>query len=91
MSQPSTPVAFVSKRILSESARNRLRYVRARAGEVDLEKFPDFLVIGPQRTGTTWIHENLRDHPDIGWPRAKEIYFFSRLKSAGNPKFRSAD
>lgn len=60
-------------------------------GPVDLSTFPDFLIIGPQRTGTTWIHENLRDHPDILWPREKEIFYFSRLKTPDHPKFVSAD
>jgi hypothetical protein len=81
----------VSERTLSDSARARLRWVRARPGRVSLRDFPDFLVIGPQRTGTTWIHENLRDHPDILWPRVKEIFFFSRLERPDDPKFQSAD
>jgi hypothetical protein len=75
--------------MLSPAARERLRYVRVDPGPVDLGRFPDFLVIGPQRTGTTWLHENLRDHPDIFWPRLKEIFFFSRLKQPDHPKFRS--
>jgi hypothetical protein len=81
----------VTKGYLTEEARARLRYVRVRPGRVSLARFPDFFVIGPQRTGTTWIHENLRDHPDILWPRRKEIFFFSRLDSPEHPKFESAD
>jgi len=81
----------VSKRFLSDAARKRLRHVRVGPGPVDLSRFPDFLIIGPQRTGTTWIHENLRDHPDILWPREKEIFYFSRLKTPDHPKFVSAD
>lgn len=81
----------MSKRFLSDAARKRLRYVRVGPGPVDLSRFPDFLIIGPQRTGTTWIHENLRDHPDILWPREKEIFYFSRLKTPDHPKFVSAD
>ena len=81
----------MSKRFLSDAARARLRHVRVGPGPVDLSRFPDFLIIGPQRTGTTWIHENLRDHPDISWPRLKEIFYFSRLKAPTHPKFVSAD
>jgi hypothetical protein len=33
----------------------------------DLQRFPDFLGIGAQKAGTTWLHHNLRSHPDI-WP-----------------------
>lgn len=65
--------------------------MRVPDGQVDLARFPDFLIVGPQRTGTTWIHESLRDHPDVSWPRLKEIFFFSRLKSPNDPKFQSAD
>lgn len=44
--------------------------------------FPDFLIIGPQRTGTTWLEANLRRHPEIFTAYPKEIYFFSRLLQA---------
>jgi len=41
--------------------------------------FPDFLIIGPQRTGTTWLHRVLSLHPEIYIPAAKELYYFSCL------------
>ncbi|MDD2722871.1 MAG: sulfotransferase [Methylovulum sp.] len=37
---------------------------------------PDFLVIGAQKSGTTWLDRNLRIHPDIWLPPEKEIHFF---------------
>jgi hypothetical protein len=37
---------------------------------------PDFLIIAPARTGTTWLAENLRKHPDIYIPPEKEVRFF---------------
>lgn len=38
---------------------------------------PDFLVIGAQKSGTTWLDRNLRNHPDGIWlPPEKEIHFF---------------
>lgn len=40
---------------------------------------PDFLVIGAQRCGTTWLYENLRSHPEIFMPETKEINFFSSI------------
>ena len=69
----------------------QLRYVKLPAGEVDLSYFPDFLVIGPQRTGTTWLHAHLRDHPGIMLSEPKELFFFSRLKVPNSPKFQSSD
>lgn len=40
---------------------------------------PDFLGIGAQRCGTTWLYENLRSHPEIFMPETKEINFFSTI------------
>jgi len=37
---------------------------------------PNFIVIGAPRCGTTWIHDNLRMHPDIFLPKVKELHFF---------------
>jgi hypothetical protein len=38
--------------------------------------YPQFLVIGAQKAGTTWLDRNLRDHPQIWMPPEKEIHFF---------------
>jgi hypothetical protein len=38
---------------------------------------PDFLVISPGRTGTTWLAEQLRYQPDVFVPPEKEIHYFS--------------
>lgn len=37
---------------------------------------PDFLVIGAQKSGTTWLHFNLKAHPQIWLPPEKEIHYF---------------
>jgi hypothetical protein len=45
---------------------------------------PDFLVIGAQRAGTTWLDGHLRAHPDIYLPeKRKEIHFFDRYYERG--------
>jgi hypothetical protein len=41
---------------------------------------PDFLVIGAQKAGTTWLFQNLRVHPQIWFPPEKEIHFFDLPK-----------
>ncbi len=67
----------------------RLRYVRVSDPRtIDLRLFPDFLIIGPQRTGTTWLHANLREHPEVLLSEPKELFFFSRLKPLGTHKPR---
>ena len=40
--------------------------------------FPDFLGIGAQKAGTTWLYENLRKHPELFLPEKKELHFFDR-------------
>jgi hypothetical protein len=76
--------------VLAPEIRARLRYVRTDGSE-DLSLFPDFLIVGPQRTGTTWLHAHLRFHPQIMLSEPKEIFFFSRLKNPQHPRFESAE
>ena len=37
---------------------------------------PDFLCIGAQKAGTTWLHGNLITHPELWLPPYKEVHFF---------------
>ena len=39
-------------------------------------KGPDFLGIGAQRSGSTWLWKQLRQHPEILMPGMKEIHYF---------------
>ena len=38
--------------------------------------FPDFLGIGIQKSGTTWLYKNLKQHPQLYLPETKEVHFF---------------
>jgi hypothetical protein len=38
--------------------------------------YPDFLIIGAQKAGTTWLHRNLQMHPQIWMPKEKELHYF---------------
>jgi hypothetical protein len=38
---------------------------------------PDFLIISPPKTGSTWLASNLRCHPCIFVPAIKEVKYFS--------------
>jgi hypothetical protein len=69
-------------------AERQLRYVRV-TGREDLTHFPDFLIIGPQRTGTTWLHAHLRVHPQILLSEPKELYFWSSLETRDTKRFQS--
>jgi hypothetical protein len=38
---------------------------------------PDFLVIGAQKAGTTWLDKMFKSHPSIWTPAVKELQFFN--------------
>lgn len=40
-------------------------------------RFPDFLCIGAQKAGTSWLHDNLRRHPRVWMPWIKELQYFN--------------
>jgi hypothetical protein len=39
--------------------------------------FPDFVGIGAQKAGTTWLSYNLQLHPEIWMPKIKELHYFN--------------
>ncbi len=43
-------------------------------------RYPDFIGLGAQRAGTSWIYSCLYEHPNIYLP-VKEIHFFSRERN----------
>lgn len=38
----------------------------------------DFVVIGLQKAGTTWLHSILQQHPSIGMANVKELHYFDK-------------
>jgi hypothetical protein len=42
---------------------------------------PNFLVLGAQKAGTTWLADMLRQHPQICMPEKKEIHFFNKREN----------
>src|SRR5215207_5202714 len=56
-------------------------YLRPLARE---KRFPDFIGIGAQKAGTTWLHRNLQAHPEIWMPKEKELHYFDeKIKQRG--------
>ena len=53
------------------------------------DPFPDFLGIGAQKSGTTWLHENLRCHPEVYLHDAKELHFFDLHLGRGLRHYKS--
>jgi hypothetical protein len=51
------------------------------------DAFPDFLGIGAQKTGTTWLWANLRKHPQLWLPPRKEVHYFDRAPRYASPSY----
>jgi len=67
---------------------NDRKVVRQRTENPDLSLFPNLLYLGPQRTGSTWLHANLSRHPEVHLHRDKETFYFSTLGNPGAPRYR---
>jgi len=50
---------------------------------------PNFLIIGAQKAGTTWLAKCLGEHPDVFVPEIKEIYYFDRNYDKGTSWYES--
>ncbi|MGB8698832.1 MAG: sulfotransferase domain-containing protein, partial [Thermosynechococcaceae cyanobacterium] len=44
---------------------------------------PNFLFIGPDKTGSSWMYEIFRQHPQCYVSECKDIYFFDRYYDRG--------
>ena len=50
---------------------------------------PDFIYIGPDKAGSSWLHEVLLEHPQVFLTPAKGLYFFDRYYDRGLPWYVS--
>ncbi len=62
------PGAFEAGLLMIERVRHGRRW-----------RLPNFLCIGAQRSGTTWLHHQLRAHPSVFLPPCKELHFFDEV------------
>jgi hypothetical protein len=51
-------------------------------------RLPNFCFIGPDKAGSTWLHEVLIRHPDVYLSPAKDLYFFDRYYDRGVDWYR---
>lgn len=49
---------------------------------------PNFLHLGPGKSGSTWLHEVLLLHPQVFLTQAKDLYYFSRYYDRGFDWYR---
>lgn len=71
----------VLKKMRTSVSRDQIRQLN------DLKvNVPNFLVIGAQKSGTTWLHANLKKHPEVLLPSGKkELEFFSYQSKLDSP------
>ena len=50
---------------------------------------PDFLIIGAQKAGTSWLHRRLRQHPAIYLPEDKDFEHFSFVPYPDEDRWRA--
>jgi len=67
---------FVPRALKLRYWRIEKRWYASWPGAADRLPLPDFLGIGAQKAGTTWLWENLRQHPEIFVPDKKELHYF---------------
>ena len=48
-----------------------------------MSRLPNFLYIGPDKAGSSWLHETLIRHPQVYLSPAKDLYFFDRYFDRG--------
>lgn len=41
----------------------------------------DFVGIGAQKAGTTWLHKHLSEHPEVNFPAGKEVHYWNRYRN----------
>lgn len=50
---------------------------------------PNFLFIGPDKSGSTWLQARLSSHPQVFLPAAKDTYFFDAQFQRGLPWYEA--
>jgi Sulfotransferase family len=50
-------------------------------------RYPDFLCVGAQKAGTSWLDRNLRRHPALWLPPMKELQYFNHIHMPSNRKW----
>ena len=48
-----------------------------------MPRLPNFIYIGPDKAGSSWLHEVLIRHEQVFMPDAKDLYFFDRYYDRG--------
>ena len=68
-----------------------LKHIKVSEKNIDLSHYPDFLIVGPQRTGSSWLYKNLMHHPELFLSKKKELHFFNLLNKPNHPMFKTRE
>ena len=68
---------------LEASLRRQLRQIRGQLGLREAQARPHFLGVGTQKGGTSTLFQLLRNHPEIFFPKVKEVHFFTKFYDRG--------
>ena len=63
--------------------RRQLRQVRGQLGLREAHARPHFLGVGTQKGGTSTLFQLLSGHPEIFFPKVKEVHFFTKFYDRG--------
>ena len=63
--------------------RRQLRQVRGQLGLRETQARPHFLGVGTQKGGTSTLFQLLSGHPEIFFPKVKEVHFFTKFYDRG--------
>src|SRR5215467_11453066 len=86
--QPSFPLLLLRSERPGKLGSSRQLSARVRGRAVTDQNFllPSFFIVGPPRTGTSWLHEILQSHTCL--PRVKETRFFDERFDRGVAWYR---
>ncbi|MGM0589754.1 MAG: sulfotransferase domain-containing protein [Bacteroidota bacterium] len=59
------------------------KFIRRGLKKILPGNFPNFIIIGAQKSGTTSLHYYLNQHPDLVGSTPKELHYFDRLVNYG--------
>lgn len=76
--RPTSPVRRMFQSVQGVWTAPEKWAIRRGFSRVEGLPLPDFLGIGAQKAGSSWLWENLRCHPELYLPEQKELHFFDR-------------
>ena len=53
-----------------------------------MTRLPNFIYLGPEKSGTSWLHGTLSRHPQVYLTPAKDLFFFNRFYDRGLDWYR---